>query len=780
MKLRRTVLLAMVVLASITFAASGSRGATTTSAPAGLPIFQFNESGTGPLPWNAASLEGAIAHTTMLGAPHATSDAAEGVLAYRTNLNQLAVYTKKLVGGQSWTNLSVPSNSLPATSADPIPFFDPSGNVDLLYIDTDAHVILLSQNDPMTTAWHHLRGDSAWRPYVATDLSALSGVNAANGLPSILVNGLTALVTYRSVTNTIEIEQLGWALDHPIPFMTSSAGSVNVVAQAPTPTTTTTKPATTTTKPATTTTKPATTTTAPGTTTTKPATTTTKPVISTTTTKPPTTTTIPNTSVAAASDPIVIPGPVPSFVTTSNVGDLLLYTNTGPTLNTWTTLDVTALTQAPKVAGTLAMAYNATSVDVAALTSTGSVELFSTPTPASISLTSHTSLPQQVWGALDITGVATGAPPLSGSIFVSASSTQVTIDGQAANWGDLFALTNAAGSPSWIATDVSATGGTSARTVGGAITGIQVGTTLTLYAAGVSSPPPQGVGVYAIPSAKWGQAITDGWPIVSETGGLGTQSAPWVGFTSTKSVANSPDFLMGQSIYNSHKRVTWLSFWTVSGPLRSETLQPSTYYNHGFAAGVWVATQIDQYRGLGVGLKPDWVIFDPEGYPDNHSGLDAPGGSSAATLTKYASYWSAMLKGWAAGIASVDPTLNAGVYAESVRIPQLRPRHAVDARLRGRRVRKRRSDPRRGRERIEHSRLHLVQCQLLAHHDPPARGGHAPQPTVVRTVQHVAVQRGRLLPTGLVLDCHQTRAIPPTTTNRANPTRIRRRISKVA
>jgi cytoskeletal protein RodZ len=663
------------VLASITLAASGSRGATTTVAPAGLPIFQFNESGTGPLPWNAASLEGAIAHTTMLGAPHADSNAAEGVLAYRTNLNQLALYTKKLVGGQTWIDLSVPQNSLPTPSADPIPFFDPSGNVDLLYIDTDAHVILLSQNDPMTTAWHHLRGDSAWRPYVATDLSALSGVNAANGLPSILVNGLTALVAYRSVTNTIEIAQLGWAQGHPIPFMTTTAGSVTVAAQAPTPTTTTTttKPATTTTKPATTTTKPATTTTtkpatttttAPGTTTTKaPTTTTTKPVQSTTTTKPTTTTTIPNSSVAVASDPIVIPGPVPSFVTTSNVGDLLLYTNTGTTLNSWTTLDVTNLTQAPKVVGTLAMAYNSTSVDLAALTSAGSVELFSTPTPALISLTTHTSSPAPVWGALNITGVATGAPPLSGSIFVSASSTQVTIDGQAANWGDLFALSNATGSPTWSATDVSATGGSSARTVGDSITGIQVGTTLTLYAAGVSSPPPEGVGVYAIPSAKWSQAITDGWPIVSETGGLGTQSAPWVGFTGTKSVASSPDFLMGQSIYNSHKRVTWLSFWTVSGPLKSETQQPSTYYNHGFASGVWVATQIDQYRGLGVGLKPDWVIFDPEGYPDNHSGLDAPGGSSAATLTKYASYWSAMLKGWAAGIASVDPTLNAGVYA---------------------------------------------------------------------------------------------------------------------
>jgi hypothetical protein len=120
---------------------------------------------------------------------------------------------------------------------------------------------------------------------------------------------------------------------------------------------------------------------------------------------------------------------------------------------------------------------------------------------------------------------------------------------------------------------------------------------------------------------------------------------------------------MGQSIYNAHKRVTWLSFWTVSGPLANEQQTPATYYSHGFAAGAWVATQIDQYRSLGVGLKPDWVIFDPEGYPDNHSGLDAPGGSSQATMALYATHWTSMLSGWSSGISSVDPSLKAGVYA---------------------------------------------------------------------------------------------------------------------
>jgi hypothetical protein len=669
-RLRRIVLFVTVVLTSITLAANGSRGATSLAVPAGLPIYQFVNSGTGPLPWNALSLEGKIAHTTMLGAPHAASDATEGVMAYRTNTNHLAVFTQPSTGATTWTDLSTPANSLPTPAADPIPFFDPSGNVDLLYVDNESDVILLSANEPVTPFWRHLHGQSAWRPFVATDLSSLSGATAANGLPSIVVNGLNATVAFRTTKSTIEILQVVWSLGHPVPYLISTPGSVTVTAPPAPPVTTTTKPVTTTTKPVTTTTKPVTTTTKPVTTTTKPVTTTTKPVTTTTkpvttttkpvttTTKPVTTTTLPASSVAVASDPIAIPGPVPEFVTTSNVGDLLLYTNTGSTLSSWTVLDVTTLTEAPKVAGSLAMGYDDSGVYIGALTGGGDVELFSSP----ITFTSTVG-GTPVWGALNVTDAATGAPPLGGAIFVSATPTQVSINGQASNWGDLFSLTNASGSATWSATDVSATGGSTARTVGDAVTGIQVGTTLRLYAAGVSSPPPQGVGVYAIPSAKWSQAITDGWPIVSETGGLGTQSSPWVGFTGTKSVAASPDFLMGQSIYNAHKRVTWISFWTVSGPLKSEPQTAATYYNHGFAAGVWVATQIDQYRALGVGLKPDWVVLDPEGYPDNHSGLDAPGGSSAATLAKYATYWSQMLKGWSSGMASVDPSLNAGVYA---------------------------------------------------------------------------------------------------------------------
>ena len=359
---------------------------------------------------------------------------------------------------------------------------------------------------------------------------------------------------------------------------------------------------------------------------------------------------------------MALPGGQTGLAAITSQGDLVVYSLSG---TTWNKLDVTTLTQSAKISGSLAISANASTLYIAALTTGNNAILYSTPQinfPGGAY--SHTAVSGgQAWTVTLPSSTTTTAPALSGAIFLNATSTQVSISGQAANWGDLFTFTNNIGLPSWSAVDVSTTGGTQARTVGSVVTGTQVGNSFTLYAAGVDSPPPQGVGVYAIPSAKWSNAINDGWPIISETGGLGTQSAPWVGFTSAKTVATSPDFLLGQTIYNSHKRVTWLSFWTASGAVTGEPRTATTYYSHGFAAGAWVATQIDQYRSLGVGLTPDWVIFDPEGYPDNHSGLDAPGGSSNATIATYATYWSAMLSGWTKGLASVDPSLNAGVYA---------------------------------------------------------------------------------------------------------------------
>jgi hypothetical protein len=664
-KFARLTLITIVLLASALIATSASHGVTAAPTTTGLPLYKFAETGVQPLPWNAVSLESHLDTTTMLGGPHSASNTNEGVIAYRTSTGDVARYLQTAAGATSWVDYTT-HNDVPTAGDDPIPFFDPSNSVDLLYVDTSGHVELLTPNNPDTAIWARLNFGTPWRPYVTTDLSALTGVDASTGLPSVQVNGTTGTVAYRTASNAIEVLTLSWQPGQPVPIYNQDATTVSF-SNASSITSSTSKPAVTTattgtigdasSHPAasstTTTTKPTTTTTkAPTTTTTKPATTT------TTTTKPVTTTTsAPTVATAFASDPVVVPGATPTFADILNNGDVDVYTTTGTTLSSWTTKNLTTTTAAPTVVGTLALGTNAASIDLAALTAGGSVDLFTAE-----NLSAEPGA-EELWNYANVTSLASGAPPLSGALTVEVTPAQVAIAGQASNWGDLFVLTNPAGTTSWAATNVSVTAGSTARTVGNIVAGLQISGQLTLYAAGVNSPPPEGVGVYAIPSTDWSTAISNGWPIISDTGGLGTRTAPWVGFTGTTSIAESPDFLLGQAIYNSHKRVTWLSFWTVSGPLAGQPLTAANFYTHGYDAGVWVATQMESYRSLGVGLSPDWVVLDPEGYPDNHSALDAPGGASNATLATYATYWSSILKGWQTGIDSVDPDLNAAVYA---------------------------------------------------------------------------------------------------------------------
>ncbi len=648
-RIRRSVL-ALAALAAGLVGVTPSPANSVTAAPAPLPLYQFVNSGSGPLPWNAASLAAQTGGGLMVGGPHGTQSATTGALAYRTSTGDVAVATVGASGVTNWQDLFASQIVAGTPAADPVPLIDPSGNVDALYVDTTGHLVLLSPNDPVTPTWLHLHAGAAWRPEVATDLTAITGVSAAAGLPSVSVNGSVATIAFRTTQGTVALLTLTWGAGETIPGVPAPA--IDLVALTGGP--------------------------------------------------------------SVTSDPVIIPGPIPAVAAVTTAHHLVVFSQS--VAGAWVYQDLTQITRGPAVNGPLVTGSSSVSVYVAGLTAGGNATLFAAPltsfnsagaisngppvttttsvgqlarrahagTPATsttttvppttttttttVPPTTTTTLPTPSstypWTVLNVTGDAPGSPPLTGSLYMAvAPSGQVTIAGGAANWGDLFTLTSPNGVSSWIATDVSVTAGNGARTVGSVVTGVVVGGVLSLFAAGISAPPPQGVGVYAIPSAKWTQAALDGWPILSETGGLGTTSSPWVGWVGTKSLTSSSDYVMGQSIYSAHKRVTWLSFWTVSGPLSGEALAPATYYRHGFAAGAWVATQIDAYRASGLGLKPDWVILDPEGYPDAHSGLDAPGGATTATMATYTGYWSAMVKGWAQGIASVDPSLNPGVYA---------------------------------------------------------------------------------------------------------------------
>ncbi len=567
------------------------RPLASAPAPAGLPLYQFSPSGTGPLPWNATALTSVLNNTSILGGPHSAEGPSGGVVAYRTPAGDIDLYSQPTTGTPQWSDLSTLAPLSPPAN-DPVPVLDPSGHVDVLYIDGTGDLWLLAPNDPMGAWYPHLRFATPWRTEAAIDLSQLTGVTFANGVPSVAVSGQLAVVAARTQAGHVEVLNLTWDPRSSVPALSGFADATALSGAA-----------------------------------------------------------------ASISDPVALSANPPVVGTVTTAGDFVALSATGAG-GAWVDVDVTAQTATAKVAGSLSATATATTLYATALAASGVVEIYSAPLAGFIPGASPPG-----WSVANVSSTTSSIPPLAGHLVLDVTPSAITVAGPAANWGDLFALSAPSLSGPWSATDVSVTAGSGARTVGQVVAALDQPTGLTLFAAGVASPPPQGVGVYAIPSAKWGKAITDGWPILSETGGLGTTSAPWVGFTSAPSVATSPDYLMGQAIYNSHQRVTWLSFWTVSGPQSGEKKVAATYYAHGQAAGAWVATQIDQYRGLGVGLKPDWVILDPEGYPDNHSALDAPAGSSAATIAKYATYWTAMLQGWVAGIASVDPSLNAGVYA---------------------------------------------------------------------------------------------------------------------
>jgi len=331
----------------------------------------------------------------------------------------------------------------------------------------------------------------------------------------------------------------------------------------------------------------------------------------------------------------------------------------------WTAVNVSTATDAPATRSGLTADSNGNTTYLAAVGANGDAQLFSAPTNqevAGVRQAHVITTPTSEWSFTNLSATITHGPTFAGGLTMVVTTTALTIAGEGST-GDLIGLSSPLPAATWTSADLSTTASNAGITVSPAITSALVNGVTTLFTYQTGYIPTTGVGVYAIPQSDWGRAISDGWPILADTGALGTQSAPWVGYLTKGGVAQSPDFLLGQTITNAHKPETWLSFWTVSGPLPGQPKTVANYYNHGYEAGVWVAQQIAQYKANGDSSVPNWVILDPEGLPDNHSNLDAPAGSSQATIASYAAYWSAIMQGWSAGIAAVDPGLHPGLYA---------------------------------------------------------------------------------------------------------------------
>lgn len=289
----------------------------------------------------------------------------------------------------------------------------------------------------------------------------------------------------------------------------------------------------------------------------------------------------------------------------------------------------------------------------------GQLNAFVRSATGSLLRVSASSLAQPVaWKVVNLT-TATGSTTVEGrpSMVVDGSKLRVYVR---ASFGDLvqYSRNFANASSTWGMRDVSVTAG-SGRNIGNLPSAVLYKGLVHVFAGANVLPPPTGTGVYAYPDPP-ANTVAEGWKIIGSHGALGTCGPPWVGERFT-----GADERVGKAIQASGKRITWLSFWTVSGPsvrtgggcTYAADQSPAAFYRNGKASGRWVATQIAAYRSRGLALKPDWVILDPEGYPDNHSGLDQGLGPVQTER------WFQMMAGWRDGLASVDPSLKPGVYA---------------------------------------------------------------------------------------------------------------------
>ena len=600
MRFRRLTLVANVVIIGATLPAVGLPVATSSSGA--LPLYEYTNGFTASS-WRTQPLAGELRGHSILGRAHGTSGDGEVALVARIDNGDLGLYVKNASGTTSFHDVTALTRA-PRAGADPNIFLDPWGNVDVIYVSTSDRLVLISNALARSPRHANIAGPSN-SPYVVTDLTAASHVPMTPGLPSVAVSGMSAEIFDRSSKGDAIAIPVQW---HQLSITPQIGVATNVTLATNSPT--------------------------------------------------------------LLNDPVAIAGVTNAFAATTRAGHVEFFTQAVANVSPWSVSDVSALNASGTSTGPLSAATNGPQIYVASLSSSNHAQLFSIATSSVSSATVGLSrlIPRIAnlapgWKYTDLTASIAGSPLWAGNVFVSATTTTVNVAGRAQNWGDLYDDSEVLATTTWTSNDISQDAG-STTSAASSISGMQNGASVQLFATSDGALSPHGVGVYAIPSNDWSRAITDGWPIISETGGLGTLNAPWVGFMNSPSVVQSADFQMGRSILASKKRETWLSFWTVSGPLTPGTQTLSSYYSHGFLAGQWVAQQIDQYRLHGVNIKPNWVILDPEGYPDNHSALDAPGGSSQATIHKYAAFWSAMLRGWSTGINDVDPSLHPGIYAE--------------------------------------------------------------------------------------------------------------------
>ena len=364
---------------------------------------------------------------------------------------------------------------------------------------------------------------------------------------------------------------------------------------------------------------------------------------------------------SASGGPLLIGKPVISVTSNGTsifgrtaAGHLMQFLDTPSATRSWQALDVTTLAGGPILTSDPAVDEDPTSTQhhVTALGPLGSIleyaddnatlrfwsfRTFAVPSPvvgspvigdtASITtiaatlanhhlftLSAKLNTPSSLWTSSDLSTSAGGGTTVTGKPVLATSGGHVEIVTRG-NYSDYVSFDTdiRASSPIWRTLDVKASAAFSPAST--ALSGASIGGQFVFFAPGAMFTSTSGTGLYAVPQNATAKALNDGWPVLGDTGALGTPGAPYTGLANT-----GQDLLTGKAIAASGRPTTWLSFWTVSGP-------PTSASATAVSCRVTCAT-VGNYTDLKGSTLPYMVI---SGTSDRGTAISLPVPSGAPT-----------------------------------------------------------------------------------------------------------------------------------------------------
>jgi len=186
-----------------------------TTTLTGNAYYEFLNTGAAGVPWNASSFESALGNATLTGTPSVINGNGVTAVAARLASGDLVLYQQNASGHSSLIDLTT-GLATPSPGADPVVFFDPWHNVDVIYVSDAGDLMLIT---PTVALGVRHAATQAAAPFIVTDLTTTNKMTFAAGVPSIEVVGTSGVLVARDALGHAESMTLQWPTSNRAPVV---------------------------------------------------------------------------------------------------------------------------------------------------------------------------------------------------------------------------------------------------------------------------------------------------------------------------------------------------------------------------------------------------------------------------------------------------------------------------------------------------------------------------------------------------------------------------------